>query len=65
MANATEHQCDLPIKAETEEGELESLRRARATLETIFAECRAAGYDGSITLVEFIKTRLQAKLPGL
>lgn len=61
MANATEQQSDLSFNAQTEEGELESLRRARSTLEMIFAECRAAGYDGSITLVEFIKTRLQAK----
>jgi len=63
MANVTEHQGDLPLNAKTEEGELESLRRARATLETIFAECRAAGYDGSTTMVEFIKTRLQAIEP--
>ena len=51
MANSTENH----------DHQIESLLRAQSTLEAILAECRAAGYDGSITLVEFIKTRLQAK----
>ncbi len=32
-------------------------------LEAIFAECRAAGYDGSTTMVEFINNRLQTIQP--
>jgi hypothetical protein len=59
MTNATKQQTDLPFNAPMiAEDDLESLRRAKVTLEAIFAECKAAGYDGSTTLIDFIKARL-------
>lgn len=59
MANTAVRPGDQPLSAQTDAGDMESSRRARAALETIFAECRAAGYDGSTTMVEFINNRLQ------
>lgn len=41
--------------------EIDMLRSSEDTLGQVLDACKAAGFDGSTTLVEFIKTRLQPK----
>lgn len=60
--SSTDQQGDLPFNAPmTPEEELIHLRRAKQTLDSITDVCLKAGHDGSVTLVEFIESRIQPK----
>jgi hypothetical protein len=62
--SALNNQSDLPFNAPaTAEEELAQLRRADETLNKVLDECYKAGFDGSTTLVDFIRARLQPQRP--